>query len=85
MTGKQLKAVRQRMGLSQRALAGRLRVAENTVTRMENSRQAITPAMELLLSYIAKEYGIDVAHSQRSGRGAEGKRAHAKAAKTPKG
>ena len=74
------------MGLTQGALASRLRVAENSVTRMENGRQRITPSMELLIDYIAKEYDVDVvAHTKRGRRPAKGKRAYAKASKTAKG
>lgn len=69
MDGKQLKAIRKRMGLTQKALADRLRVAENTVARMERNEQAITPPMELLIGYVTREPGVDLENSNaRSGR-----------------
>jgi transcriptional regulator with XRE-family HTH domain len=84
VTGKQLKAIRTKLGLTQPQLAARLGVARNTVNRMEFGGQAITQTMELLIGYVAREAGVDVAvNSQRSSSGAEGKRAYAKAAKTP--
>jgi transcriptional regulator with XRE-family HTH domain len=81
MVGKELKKIRHALGLTQVALAQRLGVTRNTVVRMEFGGQAITPSMELLIGYVAREAGVDVADSQRGGRDAEGKRAHAKAAK----
>jgi transcriptional regulator with XRE-family HTH domain len=70
------------MGLSQAALADRLRIRTNTVARMERSEQAITPSMELLLYFVAREAGIEVAHGPRS-RGAVGhKSAHGANART---
>lgn len=63
MTGKELKAVRSRLGLTQAELADRLRVARNTVNRMEFGGQAIMPSMELLISYVARDAGVDIAFS----------------------
>lgn len=44
------------MGLTQAEMAARLRVARNTVARMEYGFQAITPSMELLIGYVVKDH-----------------------------
>src|SRR5262245_47607109 len=78
MTRKELREIRGRMGLTQAELAERIRVARNSVARMENGRQAITPPMELLIQYVAREAGIDPAHQGRSRGAAQDKAAHGK-------
>jgi transcriptional regulator with XRE-family HTH domain len=84
MTGKQVRAIRRRLGLTQGQFGYALRTTGNTVARWERDEVAITPQMELLIQYVAREAGVDVAlNSQRSSSSAEGKRAHAKAPKTP--
>lgn len=42
MTPQELRAIRKRLGLTQRQLANALGVAVNSVWRMENGRQIIT-------------------------------------------
>jgi transcriptional regulator with XRE-family HTH domain len=64
MTGKELKDIRGRLKLTQVELARRLRIARNTVVRMENGDQAITPPMELLIGFIAQEVRSE-RHRQR--------------------
>jgi transcriptional regulator with XRE-family HTH domain len=65
---KELRAIRAAMGLTQEELADRLRVARNTVARMERAIQAITPSMALLITYVAREAGVDIrsSHQKRS-------------------
>ena len=62
------------MGLTQAEFAERLRIARNTVARMERSLQAITPPMELLISYVAREALVDALNQKRSRRKAKDKR-----------
>jgi transcriptional regulator with XRE-family HTH domain len=91
MTGKELRAIREGLGLGQYAFAERLKINRVSVTRMENGNQAITPSNALLVELVAekivreREAGVDVAQPQRSRGHAPGKRAHAEAAKTAKG
>jgi transcriptional regulator with XRE-family HTH domain len=56
------------MGLTQAELAARLRVWRNTVARMESGIQAITPSMELLISFVAREAGVEAAALTGKGR-----------------
>ena len=55
MTGKELKATREKLGLSQREFADRLKTSRVSVTRMEYGSQVITPSMGLLIELLAKE------------------------------
>ena len=64
VTRKQLKAIRARMGLTQAELAEMLKMARNSVARMESGRMIITPPMELLISFVAREAGVDPSHGQ---------------------
>ena len=73
------------MGLTQAELAERLKIARNTVARMERELQTITPPMALLISFVAREAGVDAANPRRGGKAAQGKRAHAKTAKVAAG
>jgi DNA-binding XRE family transcriptional regulator len=68
MTGKQLKVVRNSMNLTQAELAGVLRVARNSVVRMENGQMIVTPPMGLLIQYVAREAGVEVTGSSRGSR-----------------
>lgn len=68
MRPKELRAIRDQMGLTQAEFAERLRIARNTVARMERSLQAITPPMELLIRYVAREAGVDIASDQKRSR-----------------
>jgi transcriptional regulator with XRE-family HTH domain len=85
MTPKQLKQIRAAMGLTQAELAARLRLWRNTVARMESGLQAITPSMELLIGYVAREAGVDAVNPARGRKPAQGKRAHSKTAKVAAG
>ena len=86
MTKEQLRRVRERLGLSQAELSERLKVDRSTVTRMENGKQAITQSMELLISYVAREAGIEIAsHSQSGGRHPALKKAGRASVGSPKG
>jgi len=55
MTGKELKAIRKKLGLSQREFAARIKTSRVSVTRMEYGSQVITPSMGLLVELLAKE------------------------------
>jgi len=69
------------MGLTQAELAERLKIAGNSVARMERGEMIVTPPMALLISFVAREAGVDAAHPARGRKRAHGKRAHAKASK----
>src|SRR5215471_16614215 len=66
MTPKELRTIREAMGLTQAAFAERLRVSRNTVARIEVGLQVITPSMALLIGYVAREAGVDVADTKGS-------------------
>jgi transcriptional regulator with XRE-family HTH domain len=53
------------MDFTQTELAEKLKIARNTVARMESGRQAITPSMALLISFVARESGVDATHPKR--------------------
>jgi transcriptional regulator with XRE-family HTH domain len=55
MTGKELKAIRELLGLGQYEFADRLKISRVSVTRMENDDQVITPSNALLVELLAKE------------------------------
>jgi transcriptional regulator with XRE-family HTH domain len=76
MTKKQLRDIRATMGLTQAQFAAELRISRNSVARMETGGQVITPSMALLISFVAREAGVETADSERSRRAATGKRAH---------
>ena len=76
MTPKELKAIRDQMGLTQAEFAERLKIARNTVARMERSLQAITPSMALLIGYVAREAGVEAPGRERSRPAVAGKRAN---------
>jgi len=69
------------MGLTQAELAERLKIAGNSVARMERSEMIVTPPMALLISFVARVAGVDAAHPARGRKRAQGKRAHPKASK----
>ena len=88
MKPKELKRVRDAMGLTQAELAQRLKIARNTVARMERELQAITPSMALLISFVAREAGVEVAATSdtRTGRpNPASKQTHGAAASHSKG
>ena len=54
MTGQQLRQTRQRLGLTQAALAERLGVSPNTVARWERNEVPIREPMARLIRFLAK-------------------------------
>jgi transcriptional regulator with XRE-family HTH domain len=82
MTGEALRRIRGALGLTQAGLAERLRISRNSVARMETAVMIVTPPMELLIQYVAREAGIDAINPARGRKRAQGKRAHAKETKT---
>jgi transcriptional regulator with XRE-family HTH domain len=82
MTGKELRRIRGALGLTQVGLAERLRISRNSVARMETGAMIVTPPMELLIQYVAREAGVDAVNPARGRKHAQGKRAHAKTTKT---
>jgi transcriptional regulator with XRE-family HTH domain len=76
MTGKQLRAIRDQMGLTQAQLAERLKIAGNSVARMERGEMIITPPTELLIFFVAREAGVDPYHRQTSRGAAPSKKAN---------
>jgi transcriptional regulator with XRE-family HTH domain len=70
MTGKQLRAIRKRLGLTQVELAARLKLTGNSVARLERDDVAITEPMALLVSYVARESeGERASHRRAKTRG----------------
>ena len=57
MTGHELKALRQQMGLTQAELGEKLGVPWNTVARWEQGRHAISPLAEGALSLLRLQHG----------------------------
>jgi len=55
MTGQELKALRQQMGLTQKELAEKLGVPWNTVARWEVGMRKIFEPVARLVHYLAKE------------------------------
>ena len=83
VTGKQLKAIRREMKITQRALAERLKVTASSVARMEQGVMIVTPPMELLIQYVARDAGVDPANGHTGGRAVTGKAAHGGKAADP--
>ena len=67
MNRKQLRAIRDKMKLTQVELAKRLKVTASSVARMEQGVMIVTPPMGLLISFVAGEAGVDLAH-RKTGR-----------------
>jgi transcriptional regulator with XRE-family HTH domain len=67
MTKKQLRAIRDAMGLTQAAFAAELKISRNSIARMETGGMIITPPMALLISFVAREAGVEA--TPHSGRG----------------
>ena len=85
MTGKQLRAIRAGLGLTQAEFAAKIAMTGNSVARMERGEMIVTPPMELLIGYVAREAGFDPAHGQTSrGAVAATKPANRGKARTPK-
>jgi DNA-binding XRE family transcriptional regulator len=77
MTGKQLRVIRGKMGLTQAKFAEKIGMTGNSVARMERGEMIITKTVELLISFVAREAGIGKAsHSRPGSRGAADKRKH---------
>jgi transcriptional regulator with XRE-family HTH domain len=55
MIGKELKAMRTQLGLTQEELGERLGVRKNTIWRWENEQRGIPETVVRLLDYFAKE------------------------------
>jgi len=53
MKGRELRTIRQRLGLTQAKVAAALAVAPNTVARWERDERRITPPMALLIRIVA--------------------------------
>src|SRR5262245_18004509 len=83
MRAKELRELRQHIGLTQAEMAERLGVARNSVARIENGRQTITRSMELLIGYVARDHAA--VDSERGRRRAGDKRKHGPAARPTRG
>lgn len=57
MTPQELRAIRERLGLTQTQLADALGVAMNSIWRMENDRQAITERTAKQVRALERERG----------------------------
>jgi transcriptional regulator with XRE-family HTH domain len=76
MTGKQLKTIRKKMELTQYEFADLVKMTRNSIARMERGEMIVTPPMALLISFVAREAGVDPAHGQASRRAAPSKKAN---------
>ena len=76
MTGKRLREIRDRMGLTQAQVGERLKLTGNGVARMERGEVLITEPMALLISYVAREAGVDPTQGHASRRAAPDKKTH---------
>lgn len=77
MTGNQLRAIRDGMKVTQAGFAARLKITPSSVARMEQGVMVITPPMELLIHYVAREAGLDSVDGQTSrGAASTKKRTH---------
>jgi transcriptional regulator with XRE-family HTH domain len=85
MTGKELRAIRTKMGLSQKAFGERVRLHGNSIARMERGVVAIVPPIELLIEMVAREHGVEAAHGARGRRTAASKKAGGAGAGHPAG
>jgi transcriptional regulator with XRE-family HTH domain len=85
MTGMQLKTIREKMALTQAELADRLKVTRNSVARMERDEMIVTPPMALLISFVAREAGIDPTDAKASRRAAPDKGAHCRTTRNSSG
>ena len=47
------------MKLTQEELAAKLKITASSVARMEQGVMIVTPPMELLIGYVAREAGVD--------------------------
>jgi transcriptional regulator with XRE-family HTH domain len=75
MTGKELRAIRDKLVLSQAEFAERLKISRVSVTRMEWGTQVITPSMALLIELLANEIERERASKRAADTpGDEGKR-----------
>jgi transcriptional regulator with XRE-family HTH domain len=81
MTPPQLRAIRKAMGLTQAEFGDRIKMAGNSVARMERGEMIITAPMALLISYVAREAGVDTPDSGRGSRAAKDKRKHGREAR----
>jgi|SRR5262245_52568937 len=70
MTAKELRGIRKRIGLTQAQFAERIRVSRVSVARMETGLMIVTPPMELLIQYMAREAGVEIPSYGRAGGGA---------------
>jgi DNA-binding XRE family transcriptional regulator len=68
VNGAQLKRIRTAMGLTQVQFAECIRMARNSLVRMENGGMLITPSMELLIQFVAKEACVESAAHRGAGR-----------------
>jgi transcriptional regulator with XRE-family HTH domain len=85
MTRKQLRAIRDAMGLTQAEFAAELKISRNSVARMETGGMIITPPMELLIQFVAREAGVHdrPPNGEAGGRAASDKRVHGAETRAP--
>jgi transcriptional regulator with XRE-family HTH domain len=58
MTSETVRALRRRLGWTQRQLAAALNVTGTTITRWEAGARAVTPLAATALTLLAKEHGL---------------------------
>jgi DNA-binding transcriptional regulator YiaG len=72
MTPVHVKALRRRLGWTQRELAAALQVTTTTVARWEQGARAVTPMAAAYLTHLAKQHGQDRATRTRKTAAHEG-------------
>ena len=77
-----MRRIRAKLGLTQEKFAALVGVAPNSIARQERDELGIKESLARLIRLIAAKGTSGPSHAPRSRRHAEGKRAHAKAAKT---
>ena len=66
--------MRARLGLTQAQFAEQVRMTRNSVARMERGEMIVTPPMELLISFVAREAGVEIANRRSSRRATPAKK-----------
>jgi transcriptional regulator with XRE-family HTH domain len=73
MTGKELRAIRKRLGWTQAQLAARIGVAANSVARQERGEVRIRKSLALLVRMIADKEASQATSSKRTRGGQRGR------------
>ena len=69
-----MRSIRHSLGVSQRAFAPMVGLHWNTIARMERDVVSIPPTLELLIGYVARDAGLEVAYGQTGSRASSAKK-----------